>query len=472
MSVTTLQEVVDTAGDLVELVRNSKIGNYVYPVVAPEYHNWRDEQLAWRSSVVLMDQSHHMDNLFIRGSDAFRLVSDTAITSMANFAVDKAKQYVPITPAGHVIGDGIMHREAEDEFVFVGRSPSANWLAFQAKHGGYNVDIEADRRSASYPLGRQVARKYWRFQIQGPLAWQVIEKVNGGPLEQIKFFTMDWIDVAGVRARTLRHGMAGAPGLELWGPYDSYYRVRDAILEAGAEFGIVPVGSRAYPPAAVESGWIPAPLPAVFTGEALRAYREWLPADSYEATMSVGGSFVPDSIEGYYLNPWELGYGAFVKFDHDFIGRDALEQLDPAEQRKKVTLAWNPDDVKRILGSVVDLDGPQYKFLDLPLANYGISGYDTLLDADGNQVGLSLNNVAYTANERTVLSMGSVDPGVPEGAELRLIWGEPDGGSGKVNVERHEQTEVRVIVSPTPFSAVARATYQGGWRTGYTTDER
>jgi vanillate/3-O-methylgallate O-demethylase len=241
--------------------------------------------------------------------------------------------------------------------------------------------------------------------------------------------------------------------------------VRDAILEAGAEFGIVPVGARAYPTNAIESGWIPAPLPAIFTGEDLRPYREWLPADGYEARMSVAGSYVPDTVEGYYLTPWELGYGGFVKFDHDFIGRGTLEQIDPQSQRRKVTLAWNADDVKRILGSIVDLDGPQYKYLELPLANYGYSGYDTVLDADGNQVGLGLHNIGYTANERRVLSMATVSPDVPEGAELTLVWGEPNGGSGKVNVEPHEQTQVRVVVSPTPFSAVARAEYQAGWRT-------
>ena len=462
-----LQSALDGEADIVARLRNSRVGNYVYPVVAPEYHNWRDEQLATRTSVVLYDQTHHMDNLIIRGADALKLISDTAITSAANFAVDRAKQFIPVTPAGHVIGDGIMHRETEDEFVFVGRSPSANWLMFQAETGGYDVDVEIDRRSPNFPLGSAVTREYWRFQIQGPRAWDVIEKLNGGPLEQIKFFAMDWLMIDGIRARTLRHGMAGAPGLEIWGPYESYHRVRDFILEQGAEFGIVPVGARAYPTNAVESGWIPAPLPAIFTGDELRAYREWLPADSYEAIMSVGGSYVPDSVDGYYLNPWELGYGAFVKFDHDFIGRSALERIEPAAARRKVTLAWDPQDVKRILGSIADVEGPQYKFLDLPLANYGYSGYDTLLDADGNQVGLSLNNVAYSANERRVLSMGTVNADVPEGAELRLVWGEPDGGSGKVNVERHEQTEVRVIVSPTPFSAVARSEYAGGWRTAY-----
>jgi vanillate/3-O-methylgallate O-demethylase len=406
-----------------------------------------------------------MDNLVIRGTDAFRLVSDTAITTMKDFDVDRAKQYVPVSPSGHVIGDGIMHRERDDEFVFVGRSPSANWLLFHAAKGGYAVDVQVDRRSSSYPLGRGISREYWRFQIQGPRAWDTIEKLNGAALEQLKFFRMGWMTVAGVRVRTLRHGMAGSPGLELWGPYESYHLVRDAILKAGEEFDIVPVGARAYPTNAVESGWIPAPLPAIFTGEELRSYREWLPADSYEATMSLAGSFVPTSVEEYYLNPLEMGYGSFVKFDHDFIGRDALEAIDAPTQRRKVTLAWNAEDVARILGSIVNVDGPQYKFLDLPLANYGYSGYDRVLDSSGRQVGLGLNNVAYTANERRVLSMGTIDPEVPEGAELTLIWGEPGAGTKKTNVEPHEQTEVRVVVSPTPYSEVARDSYQAGWRT-------
>ena len=62
----------------------------------------------------------------------------------------------------------------------------------------------------------------------------------------------------------------------------------------------------------------------------MKAYREWLPANSYEATGSIGGSFVSDNIEDYYSTPYELGYGPFVKFDHDFIGREALEKM--AEQ--------------------------------------------------------------------------------------------------------------------------------------------
>ena len=67
-----------------------------------------------------------------------------------------------------------------------------------------------------------------------------------------------------------------------------------------------------------------------------------------------GGSFVSGNIEDYYMTPYELGYGPFVKFDHDFIGAGALKKIDAAAQRNKVTFAWNADDVARIFASLVD----------------------------------------------------------------------------------------------------------------------
>ncbi|MFC4505996.1 MULTISPECIES: vanillate/3-O-methylgallate O-demethylase [Streptomyces] len=463
MSAKNLQEVIDQAGNSVELLRNSQLGAYIYPVVPMEFTNFRREVTAWRDAAVLFDQSHHMVNLFISGPDALKLISDTGINSVANFGINTAKQFVPVSPDGGVIGDGILFREAEEEFVFVGRAPVANWLTYQAGKG-YNVDLRLDQRSPSRPYGKQVTRELWRFQIQGPRAWEVIEKVNGAQVEQVRFFRMGHMNIAGEQVRTLRHGMAGAPGLEIWGPYETYDKVRDAILEAGREFGLEPAGARAYSCNTLESGWIPSPLPAVYTGDELRPYREWLGADSYEATNALAGSFVSDRIEDYYLNPWELGYGSFVKFDHDFIGRDALQAVDPGGQRRKVTLAWNAEDVAGLLASPVDPKGPGYQFFDLPNANYGSSSYDSVVDADGNTVGLSMFT-GYSANERKALSLATVNPDVPLGAEVRVIWGEPGGGSRKTTVQPHEQFAVRAIVSPTPYSAMARDSYQPGWRT-------
>src|SRR5262245_19022664 len=119
MSAKNLQEVLDQAGNTVELLQNSQLGAYIYPVVPSEFTNFRREVIAWNETAVLFDQSHHMVNLFISGPDALRLISDTGLNSVAKFPVSSAKQFVPVSPEGGVIGDGILFREAEDEFIFV-----------------------------------------------------------------------------------------------------------------------------------------------------------------------------------------------------------------------------------------------------------------------------------------------------------------------------------------------------------------
>lgn len=463
MTAKNLEEKLKAAGNTVDMLRNSKIGAYVYPVVPTEFHNWRDEQKAWRDTAVLFDQTHHMVDLFLKGPDAIKVCSDTAINTFKNFPVNRAKQYVPVSHDGYVIGDGILFNLEENHVVFVGRAPSANWLQYHAETGGYDVEVTYDDRSPSMPMGRAVTRKFYRFQIQGPNAQKIIEKLNGGPFEDIKFFHMGYINIGGKKVRALRHGMAGAPGLEIWGPYEEYLDIRGKILEAGAEFGIVPVGCRAYATNTLESGWIPSPLPAVYTGDKMKAYREWLPANSYEAMGSIGGSFVSKNIEDYYVSPYDIGYGPFVKFDHDFIGADALKKMEQEQTRRKVTLAWNDEDVRKIMGSVVGNDTP-YKYFEQPLANYASSNYDAVL-ANGKNAGFSMfTGLSY--NERKALSLATVDNDVEIGNEVKVLWGEPDGGSGKTTVERHKQIEVRAIVSPVPYSEVARKEYASGWRTG------
>jgi len=460
----SFEDVLQAAGNPAKMVRNSQIGAYVYPVVATEFSNWRDEQAAWRNSCVLFDQSHHMVNLFVEGPDATKLLSYLGINSFANFGVDKAKQFVPCNYDGYVIGDGILFYLAEESLVFVGRAPAANWIQFHAETGGYNVKVTYDDRSPSRPMGKAVVRSLYRYQIQGPNAKDVINKLNGGPAPDIKFFNMGMIKIAGRDVRALRHGMAGAPGLEIWGPYEESEEIRTAILEAGKEFGIVPVGARAYASNTLESGWIPSPLPAVYTGEKMKAYRQWLPAASYDATASVGGSFVTDNVEDYYVTPHEMGYGSFIKFDHDFIGREALEKMQGKSHRRKVTFEWNGDDVAAIMGSLVERDQPIYKAIEMPVSNYASASYDSILH-EGNRVGASMF-AGYSYNERAQLSLGIIDEefAVP-GTQVTLVWGEPDGGTAKPTVERHRQFNVRAKVAPVPYAREVRESYHAGWRT-------
>lgn len=455
MTSPSLEDKIHQFGNPVDMLRNAQVGPYVFPIKS-EFTNWRDEQEAWRKTAVFLDQSYHMTDHYIEGPDVKRLVSDLGINSFKNFGRDKAKQFVVCNHDGYVIGDAILFGLEENKVNIVNRPAAGNWVEFHAETGGYDVKVDRDDRS----LINTRQRKGYRYEVQGPNAWKILEKVNGGPIPEIKFFNMGQIMIAGRSVRALRHGMAGAPGLELFGPWAEGEEIKTAILEAGEEFGLLQGGAKTYSTVAHESGWIPSPMPAIYTGERMKAYRQWLKADGFEANASLGGSFVSRNIEDYYLTPWDLGYGHILNFDHEFVGRDALLKLKDKPHRRKVTLSWNNDDVIRIFSTLFQ-HGDRAKFMDIPASHYATLPYDMVTQA-GKMVGISCYPV-YTSNFRRWISLAMVDESIcAPGTEIIIVWGEPDGGSRKPNVERHVQTEVRATVGPCPISDDAREHYRTG----------
>jgi vanillate/3-O-methylgallate O-demethylase len=449
-----LEEALQSVGNAVEMLRNSQIGPYAFPVVRHEFTNWRDEQRSWRETCALFDQSHHMTDLYVEGPDALKVFSDLAVNSFKNFKVNTAKQFVAANHQGYTIGDAILFYLSDNRFNLVGRPPAANWVQYNVETGKYNATCERDERSAQND-GR---RKTFRFQLQGPNAFKTMQKILGKTPPDVRFFAMDTFKIGGHDVRALRHGMVGQPGWELFGPWDQGDAVRNAIVEAGQEFGIRQVGARTYPTSCLESGWIPSPLPAIYSSDEMKSYRQWLTGKSYETMASLGGSFVSKNIADYYLTPFDLGYGPFVKFDHDFVGRAALEKLAANPPRQKVTLLWNGDDVARAFKSMSD-DGDITKYIDTPLANYATLPYDRVMHG-GKVVGLSTYS-GYTYNERSWLSLGIVNnEQAAPGTEVTIVWGEDGRGTTKPTVERHKQAELRAVVAPVPISEVARVAYR------------
>jgi vanillate/3-O-methylgallate O-demethylase len=455
MSYRNLEEMLQTVGSPVKLLRDSQTGPYAFPVVRPEFSNWRDEQRAWKETCALFDQSHHMTDLYVEGPDALKLFSDLGVNSFKNFKVNQAKQFVACSHDGYVIGDAILFYLDENKFNLVGRPPAHNWVQYNLETRGYKASAERDERSAV----NQGRRKTFRYQIQGPNALRVMEKVMGKSAPDIRFFNMDAVTIASRDVRALRHGMVGQPGWELFGPWEHGDEVRNAIVEAGQEYGIRQVGSRAYPTTCLESGWIPSPLPAIYVGEKMKGYRQWLSTKSYEAMASLGGSFYSDDIADYYLTPYDLGYGPFVKFDHDFVGRQALEGTVNNQKRKKVTLVWSGEDIARAFGSLFRDGGDVAKYIDLPLANYSTLPYDKVLK-NGKIIGVS-TYTGYTYNERAMISLAVVENQHSEvGTEVTLVWGEEGRGSLKPTVERHVQASIRATVAAVPYAQVARIAYR------------
>jgi glycine cleavage system aminomethyltransferase T len=236
-------------------------------------------------------------------------------------------------------------------------------------------------------------------------------------------------------------------------------------MKAGAEFGLRLVGARAYSSNTLESAWIPSPMPAIYSGdERMKKYREWLPANGFEGNASLGGSYYSNNIDDYYLTPYDLGYGPFVKFDHDFIGRAALEKMADKPHRVKVTLALNDADVTAAIASQYGKTNERAKYFDFPSAVYSMYPNDRVMK-DGKLAGVS-TWVGYSSNERKMLTLAMLAPEYSEpGTEVTFVWGEEGGGSKKPTVESHKQVEIRAIVSPAPYVEVVRKQYaDGSWR--------
>src|SRR5580692_7550577 len=384
----TLDERIERAGGPVQMLRNAPVGAYPFPIRA-EFTNWRDEQRAWRTTATLMDSSFHMTDFYFKGPDVKRLLSDTGLNSLANFGADRAKQFVACNHEGYVIADCILMPFADDEAALIGRAATPHWVAYQAEQGGYDVEVTRDYQSSMNPGQRRL----FRYQIQGPLSLKVVEKAAGHPLAEIPFFRVGSFEIAGVQVR--------------------------ALIDAGAEFGLREVGGRAYPSMAIESGWFPSPTPAIFSGEGMREYRDWLGPNAWEAAAPLGGSFYSDRIEDYYFTPWNLGLARVMKFDHDFIGRDALERMATLPQRRKVWLRWNDEDFAQVLVRSLWGGEQRTKYPDQPVSNYSTLSFDKVLAGD-QIVGISANS-GYSVNVGGWSSLAVIDQDrIKDGAEVTL----------------------------------------------------
>jgi len=441
MSEKSLAQTLESAESPIEYLRGWGWGQFTK--IPDEYTHWIEEQRAWRESCALMDLSYHMADFEVTGPDAVDLFADYSANGYEGFDVGKAKQLVVASPEGYFIGDAILFRLAEDHLLGVGPAAGLNWLDYQADVGDYDVSAELRGR----PVSTGEDPKYFRYQVQGPDALDVMKDVTDDPLPKTKFFNFDELSIDGRSVNALRHGMAGESGYELFGPYEEGEAVKEAILAADEDYGIRRVGGKTYVTVVVESGWVSLPVPAIYHDtEEMRAYREWLSAK--RGTISIGGSFDPEDITDYYLTPVELDYGRFIDFDHDYVGKEALEAEIEDPQRTKVTLEWNAEDATEVFGSLFD-DGETAKYMEMPTPRWAACQYDEVL-VDGEHAGVAVWT-SYSYNERELLSLAVVDvEHADPGTEVTIRWGEPEG-SPNPQVERHEMTEVRATVAPAPY---------------------
>lgn len=451
-----LESMMAAAGGPLNLLRGTNLGSRpnvpltitaLFPGIPPEFTNWRDEARAWQNSCALLEQSYHMTEIHLRGSQIIEFLSEVAVNKFDPFPVMRGKQLVLVGHDGYMLGDAVLFREAEDFCRLVGALPLVNeWILYNLEESNY--DVEATKDEAHW-FGSG-SRDVFRVQIQGPNALDLMQEVTDGTLPEIKFFNIGEFQIAGKSVRALRHGMAGAAGYEIYGAWDDQQAVREALETTGVKYGLRKVGAIAYPLTAVESAWLPIPLPAIFHTAQMKPYREWLDNFFIETIpASLGGSFVSDDITDYYVDPIEVGYKGLIDFDRNFIGRDALLEKANKQKRKKVTLEFIDDDVASVIkDSLFPCEGLPSKYMDLPLPIYSTFQSDAIM-RNGNVVGIS-RWPAFCVNADHLLSISlvNIDDAEP-GTDVTLLWGEPN--SPRATVEKHELREIRAKVRPAPY---------------------
>jgi len=441
----TQNQLLESTEDIAETFRNTDINWQPY-VFEDEYTNWIEEQRAVHESVAVVDQSVHMEVLEIEGPDAIDLLEYVCVNNFERARTGDPPQainYVACNPDGYVISDNIVFHLGEDKFTSVGAEWPHNWIRYNAETGDYDVQTEVRYHPDMY--GEQDPDNF-RFQVQGPNALDVMEEVVDGELPHIPFFQMDTVRINGVETYALSHGMAAMPGLEIFGPHEHHSEVLDGIFDAGEQYGIRQLGSKAYKTGKIGSGWFVANVPAIYDHEDMEGYRGWLDPDCREASLSLGGSYDSDNITDYYMTPMERGQGHMIDFDHEFVGRDALEEME--QKRERVTLVWNSEDVVDVYASLFET-GKVKKFVNMPdVANHWSSiHYDKVLK-NGEVIGIS-KYPGYLVYEREFLSLATVDLEYSDpGAEVTFVWGDT---SDKRRVERHEPVEIRATVAEAPY---------------------
>lgn len=425
-----------------------------------EFTNWRDETISWKETCYLHTGLNPTDTMILRGPDIIPFLSRVCATNFTKFPVGMIKHGLICNEEGQIVQDGVLMRTAEDEVVSYWMVPVLNYALDSGKYGKFDVQLE------------YVTGKVFLFQIGGPVSIDVVEAACGQSLRDLKFLRHREGTIAGKPVRICRLGMAGTLAYEVHGAIEDVSAVYNALYEAGKPYGIRRLGSHCYPMNHAENGF---PQFAVHFLEPrhkdkdLVAYMENTPgmefwANFNKAPLQLCGS-AGDDINNFFHNPYEFGWGKMIKFDHEFIGKAALEKLAAEDKRRMVTLEWNAEDVADVFASQFRDEEP-YKYIEQPTDldfwpdMSFVMTHHKVLDEAGGVIGLSFGrqNSAYF---HRMISICCLDTPYTElGTDVTVLWGNPGQRQKKIrakvarfpynNVMRNEKTDVAELPKAQP----------------------
>jgi len=277
-----------------------------------QYTGILQEHEAVRQQAGLFDVSH-MGEVMIRGKGATEFIQKLITNDISGMREYRVLYSPMCYPDGGTVDDLLVYKfDAERYLLVVNAANIQKDVEWIVAHKPDDVEVE------------DLSEGYAQLALQGPKSQEILQKIVDISLDSVKFFRFaDGVNVAGVPALLSRTGYTGEDGFEIYVQADSALKVWEAIMEAGAEFHVMPAGLGARDTLRLEA--------------ALALY---------------GHELSPD------ISPLEAGLDRFVKLDKaDFIGREALiKQKEGGISRKLVGLEMIDKGVPR-QGYEVQVEG-------------------------------------------------------------------------------------------------------------------
>src|SRR5262249_47507898 len=156
----------------------------------------------------------------VTGRDALKFFSAIGVNSFAKFEVGQAKHIILCNHAGKIMGEGVLMKLAEADYLFTS-GPGVAWADYQFRKSDYEAEAS------------QIGPRQFILQVQGPNSLFVMEKATGESLRDIGFMRFRDSQISNIGFKVLRQGMAGEIGYELHGPIEHAQRIFDSLLEYG-----------------------------------------------------------------------------------------------------------------------------------------------------------------------------------------------------------------------------------------------
>lgn len=393
---------------------------------------WFEEAQAYHKTGVL-GCWNALTRVKVEGPDAEKTLMSICCNTFKNFTPGRVKHALFCNEDGKMIINGLLIHDAENEYIFTG-GPLATWVlykALQAKDAGADLDAHLIDECS--------------WSVSGPNSVFASEEACGESLRDIKFMHSRFVTIDGIRCRCIRQSMTAELGYEFQAPAEYSDQLEAALKPVCDKWGIIEYGGRGGLTQEAEAGFLQimdSMLPAVCSespeDKDFRKFMEEYVPGTFEVQMKRGGSFEYDDPSALYRSPIEMGEGAMVKFDHEFIGRAALEAEAANPVRLCRSIIWNSEDVIDIFASLFQHDREPYDQLEIPHFSPSICKADKVLDREGRIIGISTRNM-YSPWYRCYFSNVTIDKEYADlGTDVFVIYGEPG----------RPQKHVRATVAP------------------------